>query len=426
MVSIGNSTLPGVQTTVDSATNAGVNVGASAQIALVGQADLANGTASADTVYEVRTPVKARDLFGSGSPLAENIVDALTEGAYPVYAAAPAAQSVTAEDLGTSQSGTLANAPVSEDPADVTFTVDGSDQTTVKTLEDPTTLTLNAGETAYNPVTGDYAHDVTPSTSSDVDYDYFDYTTAIQAVETEEAETVDFLGVLSEDSGAVQEAHDAVKRMEDNYNFAVAVAGADEYIADTSAFSNSYDSSRIQLLYPARDSDGVSIIGAYLGLRAALGINNSPIFKRLQTVKALSYTLSTTDQENLVAAKVVPVADESAGARIVEDLTCVADANSAEDNMRQVLHRLIVDYTTEIVNEVSEKFIGELHTQAARNALRSSIVARLGGLMDLNAITGYVVTVEEVDAMTASVDVGIDTIDPLRNINATVTAGAVA
>ncbi|WP_083405271.1 hypothetical protein [Haloferax larsenii] len=411
---------------MDSATNAGVNVGASAQIALVGQADLANGTASADTVYEVRTPVKARDLFGSGSPLAENIVDALTEGAYPVYAAAPAAQSVTAEDLGTSQSGTLANAPVSEDPADVTFTVDGSDQTTVKTLEDPTTLTLNAGETAYNPVTGDYAHDVTPSTSSDVDYDYFDYTTAIQAVETEEAETVDFLGVLSEDSGAVQEAHDAVKRMEDNYNFAVAVAGADEYIADTSAFSNSYDSSRIQLLYPARDSDGVSIIGAYLGLRAALGINNSPIFKRLQTVKALSYTLSTTDQENLVAAKVVPVADESAGARIVEDLTCVADANSAEDNMRQVLHRLIVDYTTEIVNEVSEKFIGELHTQAARNALRSSIVARLGGLMDLNAITGYVVTVEEVDAMTASVDVGIDTIDPLRNINATVTAGAVA
>jgi len=268
---------------------------------------------------------------------------------------------------------------------------------------------------------------VVPSSSASITYTYYDYASAVSALESDTgaAEVVDFVGVLNENVDAVQDAHDAVKRMEENYNFAIAVAGADVRIADAAAFSNSYDSSRIQQVYPSRNADDMSVIGSYLGLRAALGINNSPIFKRISTQKSLAVTLSKSDQSNLVASKVVPFADESRGARVVEDMTSVADDNSSESAMRQALHRLVVDYVTETVHEVSESFIGELHTQAARNSLRSSITSRLGAVMDLNAITAYVVTVEPVDAMTASVDVGIDTIDPLRNINATVTAGAI-
>ncbi|WP_281193726.1 hypothetical protein [Halorubrum sp. F4] len=407
---------------MESATSAGINVGASAQISLVGQADLTSGTASVNTVYAVRTPVKARELFGSGSPLADNCVDALTEGAYPVYAVAAEGTEVVDEDVG-SETGTLTNTPVSEDADEVTFEVDGSAQETVVVFSDPSSVSLDAGQTAYNPVTGDYAHDVAP-TSGNATYSHYDYTSAISTVEEERSEVIDFIGVLSE--GVADEAHDATLRMEQSGYFAVAVAGAATHIPDPSAYDNPHDSSRIQLLYPSRNTEGQSIIGAYLGLRAALGINNSPMFKRLSTQNALSETLAKDEQESLILKKVVPVANDSRGARIVEDLTCVADDNMDEDAMRQVLHRLIVDYVTEITNEVSEKFIGELHTQAARNALRSSIVSRLGGLMDMNAITAFVVTVQPVDAMTASVDVGVDTIDPLRNINATVTAGAVA
>ncbi|QRV15025.1 hypothetical protein JMJ58_19275 [Haloterrigena salifodinae] len=410
---------------MESATSAGINVGASAQISLVGQADLTSGTASANKVHSVRTPVKARELFGTGSPLAENIVDALTEGAYPVYAVAAEGAEVIDEDV-SAQTGTLANVPVSEDADEVTFEVDSEVQETVRVSSDPADADLDAGQTAYNPTTGEYAHDVVPSTSGNTTYTHYDYASAVGAIETERAEVVDFIGVLTETGSVVQEAHDAALRMAGNYQFAVAVAGAASHIEDKGAFTNSYDSSRIQLLYPSRNAAGDSIVGSYLGLRAALGINNSPMFKRLQTQNRLSETLAKAEQESLIVEKIVPVANDSRGARIVEDLTCVADDNTEEDAMRQVLHRLIIDYVTEITNEVSEKYVGELHTQAARNSLRSNIVARLGGLMDMNAITAYVVTVEPVDAMTASVDVGVDTINPLRNINATVTAGAVA
>ncbi|NUC72543.1 hypothetical protein HTZ84_09515 [Haloterrigena sp. SYSU A558-1] len=351
-------------------------------------------------------------------------MDALTEGAYPVYAVAAEGAEVIDEDV-SAQTGTLASTPVSEDADEVTFEIDGEAQETVRVFTDPADADLDAGQTAYNPVTGDYAHDAVP-TSGNATYSHYDYASAVATIEADRAEVVDFIGILTETDAVVQAAHDAALRMAANYNFAVAVAGAASHITDKGGFTNSYDSSRIQLLYPSRNAAGESIVGSYLGLRAALGINNSPMFKRLQTQNRLSETLAKSEQESLIVKKVVPVANDSRGARIVEDLTCVADDNTEEDAMRQVLHRLIIDYVTEITNEVSEKYIGELHTQAARNSLRSNIVARLGGLMDMNAITAYVVTVEPVDAMTASVDVGVSTINPLRNINATVTAGAVA
>jgi hypothetical protein len=201
-------------------------------------------------------------------------------------------------------------------------------------------------------------------------------------------------------------------------------AGAPVYLTPAS-YTNTFDSSRIQLLYPTRAATGESVVGGMVGVRARLGIDESPMFKRLTSVKNLRLTLSKGEQVDLVQAKVVPLADEAAGARIVEDLTCVADDNAEEDSMRQGLHRLIVDYVTEVVNVASQRFIGRLHTQATRNALRSVISSELSQLLDLQSITGYTLTVEEVDAMTASVDVGIDTVDPLRNIEASILAGRI-
>ena len=370
MVTIGNTTLPGVQSTIESATSTGVNVGAAAQIGLVGQADLTNGTANANEVKEVSTPVKARSFFGAGSLLAEACVDALTEGAYPVYAVAPERVDVAGEDLSGlgSTSGTLSEAPGPEDASAYSFTVDGTDKTAVITHEDPSTKAPAVDEVYVNPVEGTFELDVAPSTSGSVDYAYFDYDAATDAMYAAQSDKVDLVGVLNENAAAVQYAHSKALLADDQYDFTVIVAGAAARIPDTATFEATYDSSRIQLLYPSRNADGESIIGAYLGLRAALGINASPMFKRLQTQKDLAVTLSKGEQEDLVGQKIVPVADESRGARIVEDLTCVADDNAGEQAMSQVLHRLIVDYVTEVTNIASERFIGELHTSAARNA----------------------------------------------------------
>lgn len=427
MVSIGNTLLPGVQTDIESANSTGVNVGAPGQAGLVGQADLANGTASANEVKEVRTPVKARSLFGSGSQLAENIVDALGEGAYPVYAVATDEKQVTGEDISGigSTSGTLDNAPVREDPAEVTFTVDSTTKDTILTYEDPTTKTPATDEVYFNPVSGDFELDAAPSSSGDVDYTWFDYNSASDALLNAESEKLDFIGSATENGDAVTYLHTQAQAVVNLYDFVVVFAGAAARIPDTSTYTCGFDSSRIQLLYPSRDADDQSILGAYVGLRARLGMNASPMFKRLSTVKDLAVTLSKGEQQDLVAESTVPVADESRGARIVEDLTTVSDDNADEASMRQVLHRVIVDYVTEVVHVNSERYIGELHTQAARNSLRSNIVTELANLRDLNSITDYTITVEKVDAMTASVDVGIDTVDPLRNIVATVSAGQI-
>ena len=427
MVTIGSTTLPGVQTEIESASNSGVNLDASAQVGLIGQADLSSGTASPNTVYAVTTPVKARTWFGDGSMLAENCVDAITEGAYPVFAVAPERVQVTGEDLTglSSTSGILENAPGPEDSSAYSFTVDSTPKTAVITYEDPSTLSPGADEVYVNPVTGEFELDAAPSTSGNAEYHYFDYASAAEAMYDSRGDTLDLVGVLNENSNAVGAAHTEALAHANLYEFTTVIAGAAVRIGDTATFSNSYDSSRIQLLYPSRNADNESIIGAYLGLRASLGINNSPMWKRLQTQKDLVQTLSKNEQEDLVGEKVVPVADESRGSRIIEDLTCVADDNSDEDAMRQVLHRLIVDYVTEVVHLVSERFIGNLHTKAARDALASIIGGEMDQLLTQNSITAYSINVEKVDAMTASVDVGIDTIDPLRNILATIAAGEI-
>ncbi|OYR54909.1 hypothetical protein [Halorubrum halodurans] len=426
MVTIGSTTLPGVQSNVESASSAGVNVNAAAQVGLVGQADLANGTAEANTVYSVTTPVKARTWFGEGSPLAENCVDALTEGAYPVYAVAPERVSVDGEDLSGlgSTSGVLENTPGPEEASAYSFSVDSTEKTAVVTMDDPSTKSPGTDEVYVNPVTGEFELDAAPSTSGSADYAYFDYPSATETLYSEEADRLDLVGVLNENGDVVSDAHDEAKEHESRYEFTVVVAGAAPRLT-TTGYTNPFDSSRVQLLYPSRNADDESIIGSYIGLRAVLGINNSPMWKRLQTQRDLSETLSKSEQLELIGEKVVPVADESRGARIVEDLTCVSDENSEEDAMRQVLHRLIVDYVTEVVYRTSERFIGELHTQAARNALSTIIGGEMDRLLTQNSILDYSVTVEKVDAMTASVDVGIDTVDPLRNILATIAAGEV-
>jgi hypothetical protein len=427
MVTIGSTNLPGVQTEIESASSAGVNTNAAAVVGLVGQADLSNGTANANEVYAVSTPVRARTWFGSGSQLAENCIDALVEGAYPVYAVAPEEIYITGEDisgLGTTY-GTLANAPGPEDASEYSFSVDGTEKSAVITYQDPSTLSPGIDEVYVNPITGEFELDVAPSTSGSIDYSYFDYPTATKALYDGEADRIDLVGVLNENEDAVMDAHSKALNHASLYEFTTVIAGAGVRL-DTTTYSNPFDSSRIQLLNPTRNADDESIIGAYLGLRASLGINNSPIWKRLNTQNDLSVTLSKSEQDDLVSAKVVPVANESRGARIVEDLTCVSDDNNDEASMRQVLHRLIVDYVTEVVYILSERFIGELHTQAALNSLQEVIGNEMSQLQTQNSITAYTINVEKVDAFTASVDVGIDTVDPLRNILATITAGDVA
>lgn len=448
MVTIGDDTLPGLITTIESAESTGVNLGAPGLPVLLGQADLSAGNADANTAYRVTRPKQARDLFGekTNSMLTRATIGALVEGAYPVYAIAPETVEITGEDLSgvSGQSTTLANAPVHEgEPGDIQFTINSTTKTTVLYYDgDPENASPGTDEVYLNPQTGKaYADEAMGNTGDSVDYTYADYTNtydeitnATVAGEIHLRDIVDFIGVVDENQTQVGNAQAKADTMEDNGWFAIAVGAAGEpYIDDVntttdelSSFSHSYDSSRLQLLHPTRDDGGNTVLGEYVGKRASIGIDSSPMFKRLSSVKNLSINLSKSQRESLVNARVVPLSESRTNAKIVEDYTTVSDTNTEEAAWKRGFARLVTDYTVELLQELSEEYIGSFNKPSVQNNIKGRAVNQMKGLMDSNAITGFTLVIEEVDSVTLLVDVGINTTDVLRNIELTVSAGEVS
>jgi hypothetical protein len=429
MVNISNSNLPGVYAVQESISSVNANTTAPADVGIVGEADLSTGSASADTVYRVTNAPQAVRLFGD-SPLASNVSDALQNGAYPVYAVAPSATAVTDEDVYSASitSGTLANERVTEDTAKVVFTADGTDLTTVLSMN-PGGETLEADEVAYNPNSGDFELGASPSTTLVVDYEYFDYSGGIDAIVAEEGDRIDFLGVTSENTTVVDALHTAVTTAAQSYQFMLAVGGAsDGYIADTSAYTNPFDSSRIQLLYASRNQNHESLIGAYLGMRGRIGIDRSGMRKKLEGQTGLSsaQALTTSDKENLDGENIVVIEYAARSVRPMTDHTCVTASNTDEIAYNHGLARLVGDYVTLLVHDTADPFIGLLHTPGARANLKAQVAQQMKALLALNAVVRYTVDVEEIDSVTARVTVGMELAKPLRNIEAVIVGGDVS
>ncbi|AAL55009.1 tail sheath [Halorubrum phage HF2] len=430
MADYGNTIEPGIVTNVNSALSVTSSGGAPADVGLVGQADLVNGTAQTNSVYQVTRATKAREWFGEDSPLTRNILDALSEGAYPVYAVAVDLVDVTGEDLSTlaSNTGTLAEGPVSEDASDVVFTIDGATLDTVLVYEDLSELTPGAGEVYVNPASRDFKIDpdaTVGSTGDSVDYATADYSAGNSALAEGAGGAVDFFAPLSENPSVTEDAQATVNAMAGEYNLALAIVGAVPGL-DPANYSSSFDDSRVQVVYPARDSEGYSTLGAYAGLRAKLGITTTPINKRLSSVKSLAVSLNKAERGELIDERVVPLADESEGARIADDVNSVSDTNTDEAGIRFGFTRLVMDYVITTIRVNEQPFIGRLNSRAVRASLEGLLSNQLNTLKRSNAIVDYRVSVSRVDATTAAVEIQVKTAKPLRFIENTVTIGTSA
>lgn len=444
MVTIGNNTRPGTIATIESAEGVGANVAAPGDVAIIGAADLTGsdgGSASEDTLYRVTRAADARNKFGDadGSPLTRAVIDALVEGAYPVYAVPGAQNSVSGEDLSgkSGDTGSLANAPVIEQADKIVFTINSTTKTTVLYYDDdPANATPGTDEVLLNPVTGKYRADESQGNAGDaVDYEWFDFTNSHEQVKTAYDSTrevyvrdvVDRVFTLSENDSVVSDLQTTIGEMENNGWLAVGQAGAgDPYIADTSTYTNPFDDSRMQLFYPSRDGDNRTNLGAIAGRLAALGIDASPMFKTMGSLDQLQFTLSGGAKDNLVGVDVVPLEERRQGVRFGEDLTTVSDNNSSESAWERSFARLVTDYVYDFTDEISGDYIGDLHLQSTRNSLKSDIAHELSNLLASNSITGFALNVTEIDSLTAAVDVTINTTEPLRNIQIELTAGDVS
>jgi hypothetical protein len=428
MADYGDTIEPGIVTNVNSALAVTSSGGAPADVGLVGQADLANGSAETNAVYQVTRATKARDWFGEGSPLTRNILDALNEGAYPVYAVAVDLVDVTGEDLSglASNTGTLAEGPVSEDAADTTFTINGTELTTVLKYDDLTDLAPGADEVYLNPSTREFKIDsnvTVGNTGDSVDYKYGDYVAGNQALADGAGGAVDFFVPLSEGAGATQDAQDTVGTLANEYNFAIAIIGAEPGL-DPDTYEHQIDDSRVQVVYPARNEEGYSTLGSYAGLRANIGITTTPINKRLSTQTDLAVSLNRSERGALINKRMVPLANETEGARIADDVNTVSDTNSDEAGIRFGFTRLVMDYVINVVRQNEQPFIGRLNSRAVRAALEGLLSNQLKTLKRSNSIIDYEVRVSRIDATSAAVEMQVETAKPLRFIDNTITLGA--
>jgi hypothetical protein len=428
MTIYGDNQEPGIITDLTSSASVPTSGEAPSDVGFVGQADLANATNPADTskVYQITRASKAVEYFGpkESSLLTNVIIDALVEGAFPVFAVAADSTTVTSESHGSPGSTTVEtdNAPIREDADDITVTLDGTDLTVNVVRDDVSTYSPAAGECYVNPVHGNVEVESVPSTSLTFGYDHFDYASGIDVMVNNAGEDIDFLTPINENTSAVDDANTSVAEMEQEYNLALAVGGADIYL-DPDSFSQSYDDSRTQVVYPTRFEDNTSALGAYVGLRASLGLANTPINQRLTTNKRLATTLTRAERGSLIDENVVPLADEARGARIVDDPTTVSDTNTDEQNLRFGFNRLVADYIIETTRDNEKPFIGKLNSPTVRNTLEGMVSEQLTQLQNSGVVLSYSVNVLEEDATTAGLEMKVDLAQPLRFIENTVTIG---
>jgi hypothetical protein len=419
----GSESEPGVISLVGSEQSVGVSTESPANAAIVGPADLSNGSGTAGKVEVISQSSEAQNLFGSDSRLTQNVLNALAEGASPVWAVPTESESVTAESFSANE-GTLSNAPITESAEDVTFTVGGTELTTKIVHYSPATDDPGAGEVYVEPSTGEFVVDsaLAPSSGDEVDYSYDKYKTALENVTSEDsAEDVDQLTVLTENESIQSEASLQVDKMADKHQFAVLYFAVGPKIDDKQNYTPAFDDSRVQIIYPGRNSDGELIVGSYVGMRARLGIRTTPIKRRLNTQDYLLEDLDEADRTALIDNRVVPVQSARAGARIIHDINTVDVTSNADAvNIQFAYTRHVVDYITKTVQVNEERFIGGLHRPAMRRAMRASVNSQLRELKKQSQVINYTVGVEAASSVKAKVDIGLDLAEPLVYVENTI------
>lgn len=416
-MTIGQDITPGIVTDIESLPSVTVGGLSTANVMLVGQGDLSESEAEPNTPYTVTRSSEVRQYFGTDNMIANGINDALNEGALPVYAV------MTDEEQNTetidSISGVLQNTPVSEDADD--FDIEG--YTVEITLGRPEEVE-DEGAVRINPVTGEYEFGATPDLA-DLTYTSYDYSGALEALDTEDISAVDYVYTLNENQEVQNQLENTVDSIESFHEFAIAGTGTSPLMSETekSDYKAEFDNSRMQVFYPSRNADGDSIMGAIGGLKASLGINGSSMNKRLSTHDRLIDRIDFNDEEKLLSESTVPVASQTRGALLVDDPTCISEDNQEEANMADGYSRLVVDRVTEITRDTERPYIGKLNKASTRGSLQASIRTAIGFLEEQDAVEEYSVRVHRGDSMSAYVDLQVDTTDPLRNIYNTISVG---
>jgi hypothetical protein len=414
---IGNTTEPGITGTVTSATTIPTVEQSPGDMLVVGGADLSGpNAANAEEVYAVADAPRARTLFGEDSALTRGVIDALYNGAMPVYAIAPTTTTTTDDLSGLGSTSHTLSEPMLEDVSQVTVTVDSDPYTVEFKYEDVSSLTPGTDTAFIEPGSGDLELDTAPSSSGDVEFEALDYSAALEAARLTHGDTIDFINPVTEHDTVVSDVQGTLATMESNRQTALGIAAVPPG-TDPSSFTNSYDDSRLQLISNARTKDGYNFSAAFAGKRAELGLTATPINQRLVLQDEPIADFDTTARGNFINENVTPMETIGKSVRIADDLTTVSDSNTEEANLKYGFSRLAADFVINTVHEYEQPFIGKFNSDSAVNALRGILRNKTRPLKSSRVVYDYDVDVQFISPTEAKVVFQSDVAEPIRFIH---------
>jgi len=450
---------PGIQVTTQGGAISGIALGAEEILVIFGEADLASGSGSVNNPTQIGARSEADSIFGSGSELAQAMREALANGANLeyLYGVAVDTTAVTDENF-TSASGTLANAPIVEDASTLTIeqTAGPTDMDVQFVYESPPVDPANTDDTAYvNPYTGEFVVDSSGSDDYDIDYEYQEWSTALDSADNVVGE--DDTGVyvtLSEAESVASTLDTKVQDLRPNYQMVVGFAGAqpndtetDESGTriqapnfDTANYSDSLDSDDLFAFAPVRfapiTADGETrpytrtVLGGISGLFAGSSINE-PVYNDVVNVlpddsnRDLEQKFTKTEEDEMAGEEVIPLR-QGASIRAKRNLSTSQETDWERDYWR----RRIVDRVILVAKQVGEDTIGRINDERTRNAAERTINTELESLANDRLIKpnetddqNYFVDVYEdtTNADQVNIDVGVTPQGIVKRIDTTVT-----
>ncbi len=409
----------GLGTTINvRAAGTNVSVGFNQNVAIVGGYDASNGSATPGEVNYVPDSTEAENLFGIDSELYDQIQLSTVNGAGEIYAAA-VEESSASESVTSSSSMTLSNTPIfdptvqSEHEIAVTDDSDGSDVAVEISYAD--SLSTPDSGAVVNPITGDV--EFASSGDYTVDYDYGDYTTAIQNAASY---NVRFVHVLSEATSVKNTLISELEQEATDIRFKRGIAGAtpDIQSGEISDYSAAADHQRLIEVAPARGNTGdgeARTVSAVGGLYASQPLGSSLTYDSVNGFESLNQEYRPSQARDFTG--VTAIADTM---EIVEGVT-----TSTTDAFSDVYKVEIIDTVAQGLYEVGRNYAGGPNTEDDRDNLRTDVGNMLSGYAGqrpplLNASDGSkpysVETALGATDEETVLNVGIDPLDVMKEV----------
>jgi len=337
-------------------------------VAIVGEGDLANGTATAGESATVTSTSDADEQFGADSELARAVSALKSNGVGTIYGV-PVPETEATESFTASSTGTLTNTPlfdprVTTKSITVTDTGGGTDPTVEVVFGSPAT-SPDADTVEVNPRTGEWSADA--SSDYDISYTHGDHDAALDVAVDQPARYV----VVGTEADSVKSTlQTKLAEAAQNFRFLRGVAGARPNIqsGEVSSYTPTTDDQRVVEVAPARATGGDGAVRTAHAVTRALATSPVDVTGSItyDTVRGLidlnvAYTPTTATSFE----RVTTLTDQR---EVAEGLTTSSTAAFAD-----IYKVEIVDLIVEQVHERLKNYRGGPNTRDAQRRLASRL-----------------------------------------------------